>query len=72
MMLGALLEPLDTLKRAEKDGDFTARLALQEEYKMLPVGAVWDYYCLKAGVPVGTDWLTAVRKYEKTVLAKRS
>jgi L-rhamnose isomerase len=72
MMLGSLLEPLDTLKRVEKDGDFTARLALQEEFKMLPVGAVWDYYCLKSGVPVGTDWLTAVRKYEKAVLSKRS
>jgi L-rhamnose isomerase len=72
MMLGALLEPMDQLKRAEKEGDFTARLALQEEFKMLPVGAVWDYYCLKAGVPVGADWLNTVRKYEKTVLSKRS
>jgi L-rhamnose isomerase len=72
MMLGALLEPMAVLKRAEKDGDFTARLALQEEFKMLPVGAVWDYHCLQAGVPVGTDWLTVVRAYEQAVQSKRS
>ncbi|MFO7535361.1 MAG: L-rhamnose isomerase [Kiritimatiellia bacterium] len=72
MMLGALLEPMDQLKRAEKEGDFTARLALQEEFKTLPLAAVWDYHCLKQGVPVGADWLKSVRRHESTVLSKRS
>jgi L-rhamnose isomerase len=72
MMLGALLEPMDQLKRAEKEGDFTARLALQEEFKTLPFAAVWDYHCLKQGVPVGADWLKSVRRHESTVLSKRS
>jgi L-rhamnose isomerase len=29
----------------EAAGDFTTRLALQEEAKTLPFGAVWDFYC---------------------------
>ena len=42
-----------------------------EEAKTLPFGAVWDYYCLKQGVPVGADWLDEVKSYEKSVLSKR-
>ena len=34
-------------------------------------GAVWDYYCQKAGVPVGMAWLDDVRKYEADVLSQR-
>jgi len=69
-LLIALLEP-PTLKLAEREGDLTARLALMEEYKGLPWSAVWDQYCLAAGVPVGLDWLTEVQSYEKTVLSNR-
>lgn len=70
-LLGAMLEPTELLKKAEVDGDFTSRLALLEEFKTYPVGAVWDYYCLKMGVPVGEEWLTAAKEYEKEVLLKR-
>ena len=50
----------------------TARLALQEEAKTLPAGAVWDSYCLQAGVPVGpTAWLADVKQYESEVLSQR-
>jgi L-rhamnose isomerase len=71
-LLGALLEPLDTLRQLEQDGDYTGRLALVEELKTLPLGAVWDYYCHTANVPVGLAWLDVVRRYEADVLAKRS
>ncbi len=40
-LLLALLEPLDRLRDAEASGDFTTRLALLEEQKTLPFGAVW-------------------------------
>ena len=53
------------------EGDFTSRLALQEDYKALPFGPVWDMYCLKQGVPVENEWLDAVKQYEKDVLSKR-
>jgi L-rhamnose isomerase len=70
-LLIALLEPTDMLRGAEAEGDFTTRLALQEEIKTLPIGAVWDYYCKSKGVPVGENWLAEVKIYEKTVLSKR-
>ncbi len=44
-LLLALLEPTEKLQQLERDGDFTARLALMEEQKTMPLGAVWDHYC---------------------------
>jgi len=70
-LLLALLEPFDSLRKVENDGDYTARLAMLEELKTLPFGAVWDYYCLKQNVPVGAQWLDDVKHYEKMVLATR-
>lgn len=67
----ALLDPIAQLKRLELAGDFTSRLALMEEAKTLPFGAVWDYYCLKQDVPVGEAWLAEVKSYEEEVLSKR-
>jgi L-rhamnose isomerase len=69
-LLIALLEP-PAIKAAEAAGDFTARLAWQEEAKTLPFGAVWDHYCEAKGVPVGDQWLTEVERYERDVLSKR-
>ncbi len=70
-LLAALLEPLDRLRQLEQSGDYTGRLALLEEIKTLPLGAVWDHYCLSRDVPVGLAWLDQVRHYESTVLAQR-
>ena len=69
-LLAALLEP-PTVREAEDNGDYTSRLALQEECKTLPVGAVWDMFCERHGVPVGPAWLDDVYKYEREVLADR-
>ena len=71
-LLMAMLEPIEKLEQLEQAGDFTGRLALMEEQKSLPFGAVWDYYCMKSGVPVGMDWLKNVKQYEKNVLSLRS
>ncbi len=70
-LLYAMLEPTKELIAAEKKMDYTKRLAMMEELKTLPFGAVWDYYCQKQGAPVGMAWFDAVRKYEKDVLSKR-
>lgn len=69
-LLVALLEP-PALRAAELAGDTTTRLALQEEAKTLPFGAVWDHYCESQGVPVGEAWLTEVRRYARSVLELR-
>jgi L-rhamnose isomerase len=70
-LLIALLEPTRLLMDVEAAGDNTSRLALLEELKTLPFGAVWDYYCTRKGVPAGAGWLNEVKQYEKDVLAKR-
>jgi L-rhamnose isomerase len=70
-LLKALLEPLQMLRRLEADGDYTSRLALLEENKTMPFGAVWDYYCETSSVPGGTAWLSQVKRYERDVLAAR-
>ena len=70
-LLMALLEPT-ALRDAEKAGDLTTRLALMEELKAMPWGAVWDRYCETQGVPVGMAWLDEVKGYENAVLSKRA
>lgn len=70
-LLMALLEPIDTLRELEVAGDWTARLALLEELKMLPFGAVWDAYCAQQNTPVGYQFMQAIRHHEQTVLAQR-
>jgi L-rhamnose isomerase len=70
-LLIALLEPAARLREFEAAGDFTGRLALLEELKTLPYGAVWDEHCRRGEVPVGTAWLDEVRRYEATTLAGR-
>jgi L-rhamnose isomerase len=70
-LLIALLEPQELLRNLEVDGDFSSRLALQEELKSMPFSAVWDVYCLKKNVPVGMDFMQVIKDYEKKELARR-
>jgi L-rhamnose isomerase len=70
-LLLALLAPVQRLRQAELEGDYTARLAWMEEMKLLPVGAVWDFHCQQQEVPAGDAWLAEVKRYERDVLARR-
>ncbi len=70
-ILKAYLEPTALMRKAEAEGDYTSRLALQEETKSLPFAAVWNAYCAKQNVPVGDEWLKIVKQYEKDVLSLR-
>lgn len=71
-LLKALLEPTDALRQMEAAGDYTSRLALLEEIKTLPFGAVWDRYCEMSNVPVGTAWVREIKSYEQQVLSLRA
>jgi L-rhamnose isomerase len=71
-LLVALLEPREMLRQYELDGDFSSRLALQEELKSMPFSAVWDYHCLRQNVSVGMEFMHIIKEYEKRVLANRS
>ena len=70
-LLQALLEPLPLLRQYEDNGQGFEKLALMEEMKSLPFGAVYDYFNLKNGVPVGEEFIGRVQQYEKEVTSKR-
>lgn len=70
-LLMALLEPREMLRSYELEGDYSSRLALQEELKSMPFQAVWDYYCLQKNVPAGMDFMKVIKDYEKHELSKR-
>ena len=70
-LLSALLEPIKQLREYEAADKGFQRLALLEEAKSLPMGAVFDYFCLKNNVPVGTDYMAEVERYEREELSKR-
>ena len=70
-ILSALLEPLAKLREYEAAGQGFQRLALLEEAKTLPFGAVFDYFNYKNGVPVGEAFIPAIEQYEREVTSKR-
>jgi L-rhamnose isomerase len=70
-LLAALLAPQAQMKAAEAQGDYTARLALMEDAKTLPFGAVWDHYCEQQDVPPDGEWLSEIKNYERQVLSQR-
>ena len=70
-ILVSLLEPVELLRKVEREGDWAGRLGYLEELKSLPFGAVWDRYCEMNGVPVRDKWISEMRAYEKDVLSRR-
>lgn len=71
-MLIALLEPSNLLLQEEEKGNLGNRLALMEEFKTLPFGAVWNKFCLDHNAQVGVEWLNSINEYEDKVLIKRN
>jgi L-rhamnose isomerase len=71
-LLNALLEPIGVLNEYEAGGDYSGRLALQEELKAMPSAAVWDHYCLEQEVPIGMAFMNVIKEYENKELWKRS
>lgn len=69
-LLLALLEPAATLRELEQSGNYTARLAILEEIKMLPVGSVWEEYCRRQNVPPGAGWIKEVEHYEQSLQSR--
>ena len=70
-ILEGLLQPISFLKELEHVGEYGKRLAYTEELKTLPVGIVWDEFCLRNNVPSGKEWIEEVSNYEQTILMKR-
>ncbi|MBP3952229.1 L-rhamnose isomerase [Bacillus suaedae] len=70
-LLFAMLMPNDHLRELQESGNYTRRLALLEEFKTYPFGAIWNEYCEQMNVPVKEQWLNDVEQYEKEVLLNR-
>lgn len=70
-MLQALLEPTETLRNLEKEDKRFQRMAYLEELKAMPWNAVYNYYCLKQGIPVGDEYIREIERYESEVTSKR-
>jgi L-rhamnose isomerase len=70
-MLEALLMPHDLLATLQDEGLFTEILILQEEYKTMPFGEIWDEFCRRNGVPEGDSYFADILEYEDAVLSQR-
>jgi L-rhamnose isomerase len=70
-LLAASLEPHSKLKEYDLEGNAFARLALLEQSKTMPFGAVWDYFCESNGVVTDSELIKEVLTYEKEVQLKR-
>ena len=71
-LLLALLFPHKTAASLQDERNFGKLLALQESYKTMPFGAVWDEVCSRNGIPSDTEWYKSVEEYEKNILSKRN
>ena len=70
-LLMALLEPIEQLRKLEREQRYFERLALLEETRMMPTGAVWDQFCIQNAVPPAGEYIDVIRKHEKAVLLRR-
>ncbi len=70
-MLQALLEPTDKLRTYEKQDKKFQRLAYLEELKAMPWNAVYNYYCMREGIPVGEEFIKEIEAYEESTTSKR-
>ena len=66
-LLRAFLQPMERLKAAETALDFTTRLAMTEELKDLPYGAVWAEFCTRADMPCGQSLIRELDAYQASV-----
>jgi L-rhamnose isomerase len=70
-MLFAFLTPFDEYRRLQDEDRNMELFMKQEELKTMPLGAVWDMFCERTGVPVASAWYDEVVAYERDVLSKR-
>lgn len=68
-LLYALLLPNEKLRSLQDMSGFTELMALNEELKDLPFGAVWNEYLKREGLE--ENYFLKIKEYEKEVLSKR-
>ena len=68
-LLCAMLYPNEELKKLQDESNFTKILYLNEKFKFMPIGDVWEEYLRQQGL--SDDWFDEVEKFEREVIAKR-
>jgi L-rhamnose isomerase len=69
-LLCALLTPYEELKRLQNESNFTKIMYLNEKFKTMPIGDVWEEYLSRQGL--NDDWFEEVEKFEAEVFASRN
>lgn len=62
-LLYAMLLPNDTMKELQESGSFGKLMYMNELFKMMPVGDVWNEYLTRQGL--SETWYGEVERYEK-------
>ena len=70
-LLFALLQPDEELKKLQDENNFTKLMVVQEEFKTLPFGEVWNEYCASCGKPLDGEWFPEAERYEREILSER-
>ena len=68
-LLFALLMPNEELKKLQDENNFTKIMYLNEKFKTMPIGDVWEEYLIRQGL--NDDWFEEVEKFENEVIVKR-
>ena len=68
----AMLEPTELLQKYELEENYSDRLGLLEEMKMMPFGAVWNKFCVEEGVAPGYEWIDEIKAYTDRVFPERA
>lgn len=68
-LLCAILQPSAELQALQNQSNFTKILYLNEKFKTMPVGDVWEEYLRRQNL--SDDWFDAVENFETEVIAKR-
>ena len=68
-LLFALLMPNEELKNLQNENNFTKIMYLNEKFKTMPIGDVWEEYLSRQGL--NDDWFEGVEKFEREVFIQR-
>lgn len=70
-LLNALLLPNKDWKALQDSAQYTELMMRQEEWKMMPLGDVWEEFCRRNGVMETADWFEEIKRCETNVLVNR-
>ena len=68
-LLCALLMPNEELKTLQDENNFTKIMYLNEKFKTMPVGDIWEEYLARQGMQ--DDWFEEIEKFDNQIRKER-